>query len=178
MYIMEYSNAKFYKIYSDIDEDFYIGSTCCSLSTRMAKHRFSAKVATGKNSKLYRKMQDHGNEHFFVVLLDEFRECQNKEQLHKKEREYIDNFKPTLNYVIPTRTYEEWVAENHDHKKELDRQLYQSKGEERIEYQKEYAKNNPEKRRQYKKTCYDKNKEKYLTRAREKIECIHCSKEV
>ena len=154
-----YSKAKIYKIYNDIDDEIYIGSTCSSLAKRMAKHRYSAKVDLGKTNRLYKKMNELGKEHFFIVLIDEFCECENKEQLHKKEREKIEELQPSLNYFIPTRTYQEWLEANHEHKKEVDRTNYREKREERIEYQKQYAKNNPEKVKEYKRRWREKNKQ-------------------
>ena len=87
---MDYSKAKFYKIYNNKDDDFYIGSTCCSLSTRMAKHRYDAKRNNKKKNKLYRKITEIGSESFYIVLIQDYTECQNKEHLYKKEREYIE----------------------------------------------------------------------------------------
>ena len=124
-----YSKAKIYKTYNDIDDEIYIGSTCSSLAKRMTKHRYSAKVDLDKTNRLYKKMNELGKEHFFIVLIDEFHECENKEQLHKKERENIEELNPSLNYFIPTRTRKQWIEEHHEHKKELDRKLYQQKRE-------------------------------------------------
>ena len=173
-----YSKAKIYKIYNDIDDEIYIGSTCSSLAKRMAKHRYSAKVDLGKTNRLYKKMNELGKEHFFIVLIDEFHECENKEQLHKKEREKIEELKPRLNYFIPTRTYQEWVEENHEHKKELDRVNYREKREERIEYQRQYAKDHPEKVKEYRRTCYLNNKEKYDAWHKKIVKCEHCGLEL
>ena len=175
---MDYSKAKIYKIYNDKDDDIYIGSTCCSLSTRMAKHRYEAKIHNQKKNKLYKKMTEIGSENFYIVLIQDYPECQNKEHLHKKEREYIEQLKPSLNIFIPTRTYQEWLAENHEHKKELDRQLYQNKKEEIIEYQKEYAKNNPDKVKEYKRRCYERNKDRYMENAKQIVQCKVCGKEL
>ena len=156
---MDYSKAKIYKIFNSLDDEIYVGSTCCNLSTRMAKHRYRAKEERSKNHKLYLKMNEVGQENFSIILLEEFKECQNIEQLRKKEREKIEELKPELNNQVPTRTYQEWIQENHEHKKELDRQLYQRKREERIEYQKQYAQENPDKVKTYKRTWYEKKKQ-------------------
>ena len=156
---MDYSKAKLYKIFNNLDDEIYVGSTCCNLSTRMAKHRYRAKEERSKNHKLYQKMNEVGQENFSIILLEEFKECQNIEQLRKKEREKIEELKPELNNQVPTRTYQEWIQENHEHKKELDRQLYQQKREERIEYQKQYAQENPDKVKAYKRTWYEKKKQ-------------------
>ena len=178
MYSMEYSKAKIYKIYNNVDDDFYVGSTCCNLSTRMAKHRYSAKNVYCKNRKLYPKMNEFGIENFFIVLLQDYPECQNIEQLRQKEREYIEKLKPTLNCSIPSRTHQEWIEKNHEHKKELDKQLYQKNREERFKYQKQYAKENPEKVKEYKRNCYEKNKDKYNNNAKQIVQCEVCGKEM
>ena len=156
---MDYSKAKIYKILNSVDDEMYVGSTCCNLSTRMAKHRYRAKEDRSKNHKLYQKMNELGQENFSIILLEEFKECQNIEQLRKKEREKIEELKPVLNSQVPSRTYQEWKEENHEHKKENDRKLYQKNREERLEYQKQYAKDNPEKVKEYKRKWYEKNKQ-------------------
>ena len=154
---MDYSKSKIYKICNTIDDEIYVGSTCCSLAKRMAKHRYEAKR---KQTIIYRKMNDLGVENFYIVLLEELPECQNVEQLRKRERDKIEELKSTLNHFIPSRTRKQWIEEHHEHKKELDRKLYQQKREERIEYQRQYAKNNPEKVKEYKRRWREKNKEK------------------
>ena len=156
---MDYSKAKIYKILNSVDDEIYVGSTCCNLSTRMAKHRYRAKEERSTNHKLYKKMNEIGQENFSIILLDEFKECQNIEQLRKKEREKIEELNPVLNNQVPSRTHKEWIEQNHERKKELDRKLYQNTREEKIEYQKQYAKNNPEKVKEYKRKWYEKKKQ-------------------
>ena len=154
---MDYSKSKIYKICNTIDDEIYVGSTCCSLAKRMAKHRYEAKR---KQTIIYRKMNDLGVENFYIVLLEELPECQNVEQLRKREREKIEELKATLNHFIPSRTTKQWIEEHHEHKKEVDRANYRKKREQRLEYQSQYAKNNPEKVKEYKRRWREKNKEK------------------
>ena len=155
---MDYSKAKIYKIFNSVDDEIYVGSTCCNLSTRMAKHRYRAKEERSKNHKLYKKMNEIGQENFSIILLDEFKECQNIEQLRKKEREKIEELNPVLNNQVPSRTRQEYRQENHEHKKEHDKKLYQKNREKRLEYQKQYTKDNPEKVKKTKRKWYEKNK--------------------
>ena len=49
---------------------------------------------------------------FCIVLVEEYSECQNIAQLRKKEREAIEQYKPSLNMNIPSRTKEEWAKDN------------------------------------------------------------------
>ena len=41
--MVDYSKAKIYNICNDVDDEIYIGSTCQSLSQRMAEHRRTTK---------------------------------------------------------------------------------------------------------------------------------------
>ena len=65
---MDYSKAKIYKIYNDIDNEIYVGSTCTSLSMRMVKHRCSAKQSRTQHYKLYQKMNEIGIDNFFYYF--------------------------------------------------------------------------------------------------------------
>ena len=165
--VVDYSKAKVYKIYNTIDSDIYIGSTCCSLGMRMAKHRSATKCPKQKHYRLYQKMNDLGVENFYIVLVDEIPDCQNKEQLHKKEREKIEELKPALNYAIPTRTFQEWVEDNREYVREFDRNYRRENREHRNETQKQWRDKNPEKVKQYKKTDYEKNRENILEQKKE-----------
>ena len=54
---MDYSKGKIYKIYNIIDDDIYIGSTCCPLlSQRLAKHKSCINEPKRCNSKLWRHL--------------------------------------------------------------------------------------------------------------------------
>ena len=135
---MDYSKAKIYKIYNNIDDDIYVGATCCSLSKRMAKHRCGAKQSRTQHYKLYSKMNRLGVEHFFIELIFEYPECQNVEQLRKKEGEYIRKLKPILNHVISGRTHQEWIDENKEYKNNLDKDYYHKHKDEKREERKQY----------------------------------------
>ena len=165
--VVDYSKAKVYKIYNTIDSDIYIGSTCCSLGDRMAKHRSERNNEKVKHRRLYNKMNEIGVENFYIVLIEELPECQNKEQLHKKEREKIEELKPALNYAIPTRTLQEWVEDNREYVREFDRNYRRENREHRNETQKQWRDKNPEKVKQYKKTDYEKNREKIIEQKKE-----------
>jgi len=77
-----YQNAKIYKLWSPEGDDIYIGSTTQKLYARKAQHKkykdCSAKI-------LYEKYND------VRIELLECCPCDNKEELTKKEGEYIRN---------------------------------------------------------------------------------------
>ena len=169
----DYSKAKVYKILNDVDDDVYIGSTCQPLSVRMAGHR----CYSGKSPlKLYQKMRDIGVHHFYIELIEET-PCENKEQLRAREGEYIRKY-GTLNIQIAGRNKKQYAEDTKENKAEYDKKRREEKGEEinqkrRIAYQ-----NNIEKKREQNNKCYEKNKEKYQARMRERVECPHGSKEL
>ena len=165
--VVDYSRAKVYKIYNTVDSDIYLGSTCCSLAVRMATHRSERNNEKVKHRRLYNKMNELGVKKIHIVLIEEMPECQNAEQLHKKERERIEELKPALNYAIPTRTFQEWVEDNREYVREFDRNYRRENREHRNETQKQWRDKNPEKVKQYKKTDYEKNRENILEQKKE-----------
>jgi hypothetical protein len=114
---IDYSKAKIYKLVSDHTDKCYIGSTCNLLSTRLAQHK--------ANYKLWKKGKHHYVKSYDlfelgdvqIFLVEEFKCCQNKEQLHSRERYYIEGIE-TVNKLIPGRTKKEWCEANQDKLKE------------------------------------------------------------
>jgi hypothetical protein len=122
-----YQNAKIYKLWSPEGDDIYIGSTTILLSARKAKHKFG----DGSVSKiLFEKYTD------VRIELLECCPCDNKEELAKKEGEYIRNNK-CVNKQIPLRTHKEHYQDNKEYK---------------LNYQKEYIEKNKEKIKERKST--------------------------
>ncbi len=81
----DYSKSKIYKIVCNETGKTYYGSTTQSLSQRMAFHRYSIKKK--KNCCSVKSIIELGN--YDIILCEEF-SCENKEQLHMKERQWID----------------------------------------------------------------------------------------
>lgn len=113
-----YENSKIYKLTSLLTDDIYIGSTTLSLSLRKANHR-----------RLYKSYKENGKSRYTtsfklfelgdvdIILIEEVK-CNNKEQLHARERFHIEN-NECINKVIPLRTYKEYYQNNKE--KELNR---------------------------------------------------------
>lgn len=123
--VCDYSKGKIYKIYSlSKPELVYIGSTTQSLNTRLRGHICSKNIS----SKI---IIDNCND-YIIELIEEY-PCENKEQLFKKEGEYIKNYK-CVNKFISGRSYKEWYSDNKEKIKihRLDH------AEEIKEYQKKY----------------------------------------
>ena len=102
----DYSNGKIYIIRNSIDDRTYVGSTCQSLSQRMAEHRSCVNKTRDKDYKIYRFMSEIGVKHFKIELLEECK-CENNDQLRKREGELIREYKPELNSRIECQTHVE-----------------------------------------------------------------------
>ena len=140
----DYQKGKIYKLWSPqgTEEEIYIGSTCDELRKRKNHH----KNTNFCNSRiLFEKYDD-----IRIEVLEEY-PCNNKNELIKKEGEYIRNNK-CLNSHIPTRTAKEWYNDNKNYVKEYKKIYQQINKEELAKKQKNYK---------------DKNKEFF----REKITC-------
>jgi hypothetical protein len=173
--MVDYSKAKIYKILNDLDDDVYIGSTCQTLSQRMAGHRRCFKH---KTNKLHTKMREIGIEHFFIRLVQELPECQNVEQLRKKEGEIIIELQPALNVCVAGRTKTEWYADNADKLTKKRHEDYINNREHILEKNKQYRNENYEKVMRNKAQYYFDKREQINNRRRERIQCPYCQKEL
>jgi len=150
----DYTNAKIYKIWSPHGEEIYIGSTTQRLYKRLNHH----KCARDCSSKILFENYDDVR----IELIENF-PCNNKEELNKKEGEYIRN-NDCINKVIAGRTQKEYREDNKEKMKEYCEDNKEKIKEQRKEYRennkekiREYTENNKEKRKEY----YENNKQKY-----------------
>ena len=129
-------------------------------------------------------MREIGREHFYIELIEKY-ECNDVEELRKKEGEWIRNI-GTLNGLVAGRTSQEHYYENREVRLEQQKEYYQNNIEHKKEYDKEYHKLNKEKRQEQAKVRYEdkkeyikqksnenyyKNKEKYRARDNAKVQC-------
>jgi hypothetical protein len=140
----DYQNGKIYKIVNDKLGLTYYGSTTQILSQRMGGHIVAKKrFDNGKCPNMTSFQLLDGNQKIYLV---EKYPCNDKNELERRERYYIEN-NDCVNKFIPTRTLKEYCKDNKDKIKE---------------YSKEYYKNNQDKKKEYQKQYRDKNKLKYL----------------
>ena len=128
----DYQQGKIYNILNTIDDEIYVGSTCETLSQRMARHRSVLKRNT--NCLIYKHMNQLGVEHFYIELIEDY-PCERNEQLVKREGEIIRSI-GTLNKYGTIN-----VKEN------------------KSGYHRQYHHDNLEKRKYQKHTWYEENKE-------------------
>ena len=132
----DYKNGKIYKLWSPEGDDIYIGSTTQDLSRRKAKHK--SQTDECKSRVLFHKYTD-----VRIELLEEC-PCDNKEQLAKKEGEYIRN-NNCVNKSIPGRTNKEYYENNKEHVSQQHKEYRENNKEKIKEQHKEYYENNKEK---------------------------------
>jgi len=175
----DYQKGKIYKLWSPqgTEDEIYIGSTCNELRYRKSSHKKNNNKCQSK--KLFEKYDD-----VRIELIEEY-PCNNKEELTKKEGEYIRNNK-CLNRRIPNRTAKEHYQDNKEliklkskeyrdnHKQviaEKAKEYREINKEKKAEYNKEYNKNNKEARAEKNKEYYQNNKKAIAERTNEKVTC-------
>jgi hypothetical protein len=93
-----YANSKIYKLVSDVDELFYIGSTKTSLPNRFYQHKRDA--VTYPMRVVYKHFNEIGWEHVRIILVELF-PCEQKCELTMRERYWCDKLNPSLNMSSP-----------------------------------------------------------------------------
>lgn len=96
----DYQKGKIYKILCNITGLTYYGSTTQALSVRMGGHRIKFNCSS--------KHIILGGDYDYSLVED--CPCENKEQLHRRERYYIEN-NECVNAQIPGRTDKEYQKE-------------------------------------------------------------------
>jgi hypothetical protein len=175
-----YSNAKIYKIIDNTNGNIYVGSTCKKLCQRIAQHRADYKrYLEGKRYYITSfKIIENGD--YDIILLEEVKDCENKEQLRVRERHYIENL-DCINKLVPGRTREEikdyqnkYREENKETMKQYNKKYCETNKEAKQIKDKEYYQLNKEFIKNKMKTEYEANKNKINA----KIICPCCNTEV
>ena len=162
----DFSKCKVYKLVhvdpSSEVHDMYVGSTCCSLNTRISGHRTEAMT---KQSNVYKWMRDVGIDNVTIVLISEHPECTSFEYQRRVEREAVDRLQPSLNMRRPYVTVEERREYHNNHREAIladHRRYYKANHVARCEYQQQYYKANRENRNEYNRQYYQANIETLL----------------
>ena len=100
-----------YKIYDNTNGNVYYGSTIQSLSQRISGHRANYKRWLKGINPTYTKSFDVIKNNDYDYSIVEELECENKYELHNRERFYIENNK-CVNKLIPNRTDKEYYIDN------------------------------------------------------------------
>jgi len=170
--MVNYSEAKIYKIVcKDINvKEIYIGSTCNELKKRKNQHKTRCNNSNDKkyNLNVYQYIRKNGGwQNFDMIIIEKF-ECNDKLELHARERYWLENLGATLNSYIPTRSNKEYRENNkqeiHEKKKEY--------------YEKNKKKINEKNKERYEKNKQEINKERNEKAKLDRIKCKLCDKEM
>ena len=110
--MVNYENSKIYTIRSHQTDMIYIGSTTQPLSKRLVGHKSKYKMYLNKKYNYVTSFEIIKYDDCYIELLENY-PCDNKEQLHKIEGEYIRKL-DCLNKVIPGRTKKQYREDNKD----------------------------------------------------------------
>jgi hypothetical protein len=156
----DYNNGKIYRIVCNETGEQYIGSTTLSLSQRLANHVYSIKRNNPCKSS---SIIERGN--YEMVLIEDC-PCETKEQLHRRERHYIETM-VCVNKIIPLRTQKEYYVDNRDKISAHVKEYYVDNRDEISAYKKEYRESNRDKINARDKEYHKSNRDKINARRRE-----------
>ena len=151
----DYSLGKIYKIICHKTGLIYIGYTCePTLARRLVKHR-AEYVQYLKGKKRYvTSFKIFENEVYEIVLIESC-SCKSKDELHRRERFYIEN-NVCVNKYVPGRTAKEYYEIKKDKIKEY--------GETNKDKSREFREANKDKKKEYDRlrNLKDKNKTRWI----------------
>ena len=156
--MVNYQLGKIYEITSSKTDKRYIGSSAQKyLSDRMRTHRIHALHQLNRCTS--HEILHYGDA---VISLLESYPCNNKKELHAREREWIDaNNDTCVNKMIPTRTEKERYRQNINGRRDI-----------QLAFRKQYSKDNKVKECAQRKQYRELNKE--IIRERKKVKYM-CS---
>lgn len=111
--VNKYNNGKIYKIITNCDANLvYYGSTCSALSQRLAEHRRNYSHYMNDKYHYVTSFELIKQVHYDIILVETV-VSSTKEELHARERYYIEN-NECVNKYIPGRTKKEHYEANKD----------------------------------------------------------------
>ena len=172
--MVKYNESTIYKLCckdTNVTEE-YIGSTT-NFGRRKAHHKSRCNNENKEtyNIKVYVCIRENGNfENWDMVEVEKYKAL-DKQDLHKRERYWVETLKSSLNSYIPTRTIKEYNKDNKDLISTNGKKYYIDNKNEILVKVNEYYKNNKEKINVRQKEYRDENKEKLNIKKGEKIMC-------
>jgi hypothetical protein len=146
----DYKKGKVYRLVCNNTGNQYIGSTTQSLSQRLGGHKTDYKrFIDGKMTRQISSFSILCENNFEMILIEEY-SCENKNQLERRERYFIETME-CVNKVKPSRTREE--------KKEYKQKYQQEHKEEVQKYREKYQQEHKEEVQKYHQKYYQENKE-------------------
>ncbi len=138
--MVNYQNGKVYRIVGGGLQ--YVGSTTQSLAKRIWGHKNSRQQWLDGNAGGCTSYQLFEYDDVDIVLIENF-PCTSKDELHRRERYWIENIEGgCVNKIIPTRTPKEYYDANKDNIAEQQKEYRESNKDKIAERGKEYRESN------------------------------------
>ena len=139
----DYSRGKIYKIVCNETGLIYVGSTCePTLARRLAKHVGDYKRWKEGKQTFITSYNILENDNYDIVLLESC-PCENKDELHKRERHYIETLE-CVNKIIAGRSKKEYSEVNKEKIRKKQKEYREVNKEKLIKRQKNYYQTNKE----------------------------------
>ena len=156
----DYKQGKIYKIVCNVTGSVYIGSTIQSLSMRLTGHRKNYKRFKGGKSSCCTSYQIIEQGNYDIVLIENC-PCESKDELHRRERHFIESLK-CVNKQLPTRTPKEYYQDV----KERVKDYYEANQVHILEVHKQYYINNKKAMNEKHRKYHHDNRDTILERQR------------
>ena len=163
----DYAKGKVYCVRNTVNDDIYIGSTCQSLSQRMAQHRLDKGRERSKNRRIYKMMNEVDDDNVFYIELIEDYPCENLYQLRKRQGELIREINPQLNMQVECRNKKEYYEDNKQYILSRNKGYYEENKDYFNEWKRSHYEENKERINEQRKTYRDSNKQKTHEKQRE-----------
>ena len=173
--VSDYSKSLIYKLVcNDLDvKDIYVGSTC-DFVKRKYNHKSSCCNPNSRdyNLNVYQCIRYNGGWCNWSMIEIEKYNCNDANELHARERYWIEQLNATLNKCIPTRTNKEYYEQHKAHYKEYQKE-YRDQNKETIKEQyKQYYEQHIEHYKKQHKQYYEQNKETINAKKAKPYTCI------
>jgi len=176
---MDYSKSIIYKIVCKNPEikDCYVGSTT-NYDKRKWNHKYDCNNEKSKNYNynIYKFIRDNGNwENFDMIEIEKYN-CNDKLELHKQERFWLEELGASLNCKIPSRSKKEYKKKYYENNILKFKEYHENNKQEINEKKKEYYEKNKQEIAEKQKEYREKNKQEIKEKRKEKGVCNICNK--
>jgi len=161
-----YHRGKIYKIVDNTNDQVYVGSTCQKqLSQRLNDHVRHYKDYLNGKFNYVSSFEILKNANYDIILLETIK-CETKDELHARERHYIETLS-CVNKKVEGRTKKEYYEANKEEIKIYQKEWRIAHKEETKAYQKEWNQQHKEEQREKQRAYKEKNKELIKQKRRE-----------
>jgi len=143
-------------------KECYVGATT-DFTKRKYRHKNSCinTNCSDYSMKVYQFIRDNGTwDNWDMVMIEEYKNCNNKLQSGMRERYWLETLQSTLNTIIPSRTKQEWTEINKDNISNYQKEWYNKNKDKTLIQHQLWKQNNKEKIKINSREYYNNNKDK------------------